>query len=160
MTYQAKWMKDKYHNDPEFRQRKLEYQRQFYKEHKPQVLEQRRARYRKDPKKVVEYQKKRYREDPQYREKVKRLAIDRTVKREHLARLQLIEELGGQCEVCHTCDQQVLVVHHPNGRKDVKWKSSTSDFRAFKKGSIPLMLLCANCHMRMHNQEKNKKAYS
>ena len=79
----------------------------------------------------------------------------RTFKRRNEQRNRAIKYCGGQCEHCGHKDTDVLTFHHKNPKTKKftlcrNWEKSWSALlREIKK----CILLCANCHMKLHRKE-------
>jgi len=136
-------LREKYRTDPEYRERQKARARAYYQAHR-------------DVKKI--YERQRYLKSEEHREHMKQKARAWNRGREQRARKELMTLLGFKCQRCGEDDPQVLVVHHPNGRGDIKWRDFYRDLRAYKKAEVKLELLCANCHARLHwNREEEER---
>lgn len=79
----------------------------------------------------------------------------RTFKRRNDQRKKSIEYLGGKCYHCGHKDYDVLTFHHKNPKTKKftlcqSWQKSWKTLLAEIKKCI---LLCANCHMKLHRKE-------
>lgn len=73
---------------------------------------------------------------------------------------KLVEYKGGKCEICgyNKCDA-ALEFHHLNpNEKDfgIAYKGYTRNFDECKKEVDKCILVCANCHRELHENERNK----
>lgn len=77
--------------------------------------------------------------------------------RRGLARkMQLVEEAGGQCSICGYRENLAALVFHHNGAsgKDFKLDMRSMSNRRFepvREEVEKCILVCANCHARLHN---------
>lgn len=75
-------------------------------------------------------------------------------------RNELIHRLGGKCSVCgYSKNTAVLTFHHVN-MKDKKFKldmrsCSNRNYDVLSSEADKCILLCANCHMELHNPQYN-----
>jgi hypothetical protein len=79
----------------------------------------------------------------------------RTFKRRNDQRKKSIDYLGGKCHHCGHKDYDVLTFHHKNPKTKKftlcqSWQKSWKTLLAEIKKCI---LLCANCHMKLHRKE-------
>lgn len=70
-----------------------------------------------------------------------------------------LEFKGGKCEICgYSKSKRALSFHHVNGKKEFslsgshcrKWESIVAELNK-------CMLVCANCHMELHEKDDNHK---
>jgi hypothetical protein len=78
-------------------------------------------------------------------------------KRRKKVRLMAIEHLGGRCEICgHNKCMRALSFHHRDPlKKDfgISAQGMTRSWERVKTEVEKCMLLCANCHMELHDEE-------
>ena len=58
-----------------------------------------------------------------------------------------IKYLGSKCAICGITDKDVLVFHHKEGQPEIR-----GDFRTRKIDKNIYILLCANCHLKIHKK--------
>jgi len=100
-----------------------------------------------------ENERARYHSNPEIREK--------SLEANRKLRLKLQEdyerykvEYGGKCVLCRCNDLDVLVPHHPLGKEEKDttfWQSK--EFTLWREGKLKpkVVLLCANCHLKVEN---------
>lgn len=142
MSYQAKYQKKRYHTDPEYRARILKKRKEFYEKHRE---------------KEKAYRRERYHTNKEVREREKAQARAYRVRTEAEARKELIKLLGSKCQHCGMSDPRCLVIHHVNGRENKHHCDHRGDLKAYLRGEIDLMLLCANCHRILHYNLERKQ---
>jgi hypothetical protein len=96
----------------------------------------------------------RYAQDPEYRARV-RVRSTRYVN-QCLDRLrkqigQIIKE-AGKCQRCGFSDLRALQVHHQFGRN--KTLNSYQEMKQIIEKQVPFVILCANCHVIIHGNNK------
>jgi len=132
------WDRERYHSDPEYRERYLAGSREEYQRNR----EARRRRWRE-----------KYYGDPEYRARVNKESSERVIQVGKRRRMELIKYLGGKCQICGFSDPRALCVHHPNGNNESLRKGSTwLRFREYWKQRDELQLLCMNCHTILHSE--------
>lgn len=79
----------------------------------------------------------------------------RTFKRRGNQRSKAINILGGKCKNCGNCDHDVLTFHHknPNTKKFNLCSHWHRAWITILKKIKKCILLCANCHMKLHRKE-------
>ena len=67
----------------------------------------------------------------------------------------LLKILGEKCIVCGEKNECCLDIHHKNGEKEnssyLRKTSSIKRYKEYVKTPENLVLLCANCHRKLHN---------
>lgn len=136
---------------------KKQYQRQWRLNHPSYNKEWR----KKNPEKIKNYleqQKKKfqtkYKTDPAFREKIRNKYRLKTYKKLQDSRIQILKiiQMKGKCERCGFDDVRALVIHHHFGNANKEnWFQQSKDIL---EGRIPYSILCANCHMIIHNPRK------
>lgn len=73
---------------------------------------------------------------------------------------KLVEYKGGCCEKCgYNKSEQALQFHHLNPKeKDFNISGRSYSFERMKKEVDKCIMVCANCHIEIHEEERNKKA--
>jgi hypothetical protein len=78
-------------------------------------------------------------------------------KRRKKVRLMAIEHLGGRCEICgyNKCMRALSFHHRDPLKKDfgISAQGMTRSWERVKTEVEKCMLLCANCHMELHDEE-------
>ncbi len=75
-------------------------------------------------------------------------------------KIKLVEYKGGCCEVCgYNKSIQALQFHHKNpNEKDFQISGKSYSFEKMKVEVDKCMLVCSNCHIEIHELERNKLA--
>ncbi len=77
-------------------------------------------------------------------------------KRRKKVRLMAIEHLGGRCEICgyNKCMRALSFHHRDPLKKDfgISAQGMTRSWEKVKQEVEKCMLLCANCHMEIHDE--------
>lgn len=73
---------------------------------------------------------------------------------------KLVEYKGGCCEKCgYNKSEQALQFHHMNpNEKDFNISGRSYSLERMKKEVDKCIMVCANCHIEIHEEERNKKA--
>ena len=129
-------------NDPEYRERTLEYKRKYRTIHRDRWLKLSR-----------EGAKRRYMENPELREKLKKKERKRSRIRYYENRRQCIDKLGGKCVECGVTED--LQFDHINPLEKSFAISETLHFSPKMKKEVKFdeelnkcQLLCPTCHMK------------
>lgn len=87
--------------------------------------------------------------DPKFREKRRGYSLKQG--RALRSKIILIIQKQGSCEQCGFSDIRALQIHHSNGRKKNRPKNDYNSMQEIIDGKVPYEILCANCHMILHN---------
>jgi hypothetical protein len=73
-------------------------------------------------------------------------------------KIKLVEYKGGCCERCgYNKSNSVLQFHHLNPQeKDFNIGNKSYSFERIKKEVDKCIMVCANCHIEIHEEERNK----
>lgn len=122
----------------------------------PTLLQQRKDyqnNYRKTPKRMAqinEYNREYIKQDyvKERRKPIKK-------KYEKGLRVKAFDKLGGRCFQCGIDDLRVIQFHHSliNGHKE----KTPVMYRRILKGDKDVVILCANCHIIWHREDKERK---
>ncbi len=81
-------------------------------------------------------------------------------KRRKKVRMMAIEHLGGKCEICgyNRCLRALSFHHRDPSKKDfgISAQGMTRSWVRVRTEVEKCMLLCANCHMELHDEEFKK----
>ena len=152
MPYKNKEERKKH--DRANRERILAYQREWYRRHP--------EKYREYESHMNKEKRKAWQDD--YREKNRehlykkhREWVEKAYKK---YRTELLVSLGGKCKRCGIKNFAVLQVHHKNGNQDIKM-FGVNDYRYYRNLLThldDLELLCANCHILLHDAKNTLKS--
>jgi len=83
----------------------------------------------------------------------------RTFKRRESQRNKAISYRGGKCLLCENDDHDVLTFHHkdPKEKKFNLCGSWQKKWHILKEELDKCEILCANCHIKLHRRQNNKK---
>lgn len=98
--------------------------------------------------------KKRYATDPQYREHYKKQQAKRLaqkIKELQKLRDKIFQEHENKCDKCGFDNPKALIIHHNFGNNS---KSYYQNLKEIAEHKVPINVLCANCHMILHNPKK------
>lgn len=133
--------------------------REYYQKNRDRICAELRERYHSDPvykEKEQSRLKMRYHSDPEFREK-RRASFKSWWAKRREAYERFKKEYGGKCSVCGNNDLDVLVPHHPDGRRGEKYKPfifSKELTNWIKYGIKPnVVIMCANHHLKLSTAE-------
>jgi len=129
----------------------------FAIKHNLKTVEGRRA-YAKEYQCIVgRFRKKeRYHTDETFRRKIIDRSIEDQRKRRHQLKKELFLSLGNKCKICDELEECCLIIHHiDESMKPLRGSKSIDitgirKYRNHFKQLDNLMLLCANCHRKLH----------
>lgn len=86
------------------------------------------------------------------------MSIEKRKYEKKLLRLKALDMLGNKCEQCGNTDVRVFQFHHINGNggNGNKREDSGTTYRRIINGANDIILLCANCHIIWHLDNKDE----
>lgn len=73
----------------------------------------------------------------------------------HIVRVK--DEHGSRCQLCGYDDNYAaLIFHHQDSKNKIKDVAKWGSYESIKKEANGCILICANCHMDLHNKNLRK----
>ena len=146
---------------PEAKARKAAYDKEWRAKNKEHVKEYGKEYikkyYQENREKVLSQQKEHYVENPERRKRRNTPKYDKEHSRHR--RKEVLNFLGGKCEKCGIDDWRVLQIDHINGGGGKERKSGYNFAKirkdVFEYGRNKYQVLCANCHILKHFEERH-----
>lgn len=95
--------------------------------------------------------------DEEYQIKRKKDVVKNVINWRKDKKRKLIEYKGGKCEICgyNKCTSALSFHHKDPKEKDFNISARSYSYERLKKEVDKCILVCANCHIEIHENEKN-----